>query len=116
MKKSKKKIPTQEEIDAEIKWLTDNKPRLRKLTAFGDNNHDAIDAQIEVLKNKLTDDQIDARSQFEDDDTYGDDSLWTTNVRDCANATAQWLTGDEPEKPSSGWSSLLPPAKKESSL
>jgi hypothetical protein len=43
--------PTEEEIAAEIKALTDLKPKIRPTSAFGESNTAAISAQIEVLKN-----------------------------------------------------------------
>jgi len=106
MKKPTKKIPTQKEIDAEIKWLTANKPKIRRITFFKDNNHDAIDAQIEVLKNNLTDQQIDDKSWFEDDESL-DLSKWSPHTRDSAMQVYSWLNGYTAEQPSKGWKGLV---------
>ena len=48
---------TGKEIAAEIAKLKKMKPDVRKTSMFGDNHHDAIDAQVDVLERKLTLDQ-----------------------------------------------------------
>jgi len=58
---------TQEEIQAEINALKEIKPRVRKYTAFGDNNHTKIDAQIRVLEKVMSQDAIWEHWDGEDD-------------------------------------------------
>lgn len=52
------KTKTLKEIRAEITALKAAKPRVRERNIFGDSLHDAIDAQIVVLENGLTEDEI----------------------------------------------------------
>lgn len=101
--------PTPQQIAAEIKWLEDNKTKIPHRTIFGGNNWDDIDAQIEVLKNDLSEDAIAKRSHFEDDDDgrAEDDSLWGTSAGESATYARQWMDGEEPESPSDGWKPLL---------
>ena len=44
------KRKTEEQISAEIAALVALKPKVRQRTAFGDDNHAAIDAQLAVLR------------------------------------------------------------------
>lgn len=46
-----------EEIDRAVLGLEELKKTLPEFSFFGDNNHEAIDAQIEVLKDGSMDDQ-----------------------------------------------------------
>ena len=50
--------PTPEQIKNEIKALEEMQPKVKRFSSFGDDNHEAIDAQLDVLKNDLTDDEI----------------------------------------------------------
>lgn len=91
------KTPTSKEIDAEVKKLKAMKPTVRKTSLFGDNHHDAIDAQIDVLKNRMSEDY--AEGCYED---YED------NVRDAVRDAAQWMAGEEVDStPSESWKSLV---------
>ncbi len=89
--------PTKEQVQAEIEKLQEIKPKVRRTTLFGDNNHAAIDADIDVLKNDLDENEV-----F---DTYGND----THELDSALYACRWLDGDEDEPPSgpNGWGSLV---------
>lgn len=90
-------IPTREEIDAEIKLLESYAPRILSHSAFGECHTDAIEAQIEVLKRRLVEDDIE--EEYED---------VASNVRENAEYAARWLEDDvEDGKPSDGWVSLL---------
>ena len=91
---------TGKEIAAEIATLKKMKPDVRKTSMFGDNHHDAIDAQVDVLERKLTLDQC--WDEFADD---------RENVQSAANEAAEWLDGSTDDLPSDGWKELL--AKKE---
>ncbi len=87
--------PNDEQIKAEIAALKEIKPRVRKTSTFGDNHHDAIDAQIEVLENRWDDDQI--------EENYPDEG----NVRDAAFDARNWLQGDgDSESIAADWKSL----------
>ena len=87
---------TGKEIAAEIAKLKKMKPDVRKTSMFGDNHHDAIDAQVDVLERKLTLDQC--WDEFADD---------RENVQSAANEAAEWLAGLTDDLPSAGWKELL---------
>ena len=94
-------MKTQKQIQAEINKLEDMKPTVLRTSFFGDNHHDAIDAQIEVLEDSLID----------DDDIYNklDNDEWAQNVANAALEARQWRD-DEEEKdfvPSTSWKELV---------
>ena len=82
-------------VTEQIAALREIKPKVRERSAFGDNHHDSIDAQIEVLEKNLTERMIDDRSVFEDEDSYDDEDedRWKTNVRESAYDARHWLDG-----------------------
>ncbi len=87
-------LPTPEQIKKEIKTLTEMQPKVKRFSTFGDDNHAAIDAQIDVLKNDLDDDEID--EQYED------------HARSNAHDARLWLDGEgEAETLSEGWEGLV---------
>lgn len=91
-------MKTRAEIDHEVKWLRANRTNIRHTTFFGDDNLAAVDAEIDVLDNDLTDDDI-----F---DSYED----VDNERDAAFAAASWRDEADPEMdvaPSASWRELL---------
>ena len=93
-------MKTRKQIQAEIDKLEDIKPTVLRTSFFGDNYHDAIDAQIEVLENDM-----------DDDDIYNnqDSEEWAQNVVDAALEARQWRD-DESEKdfvPSESWKELV---------
>jgi len=89
--------PNQEQIQVEIEKLQEMKPKVHQHTAFCDDNHAAIDAQIDVLKNNLGVDTI--------YDVYDDCDHEVEN----AMYAREWLDGNESEPPSGpdGWGSLV---------
>ena len=97
--------PTQEQINAEIAELKRIRPLIPQYTAFGDNNWDKVDAQIEVLENALSDIDIDNRTQADEDDD--DESKWSLEVAGNAREACDWMFGDSDEKPSENWASLV---------
>ena len=91
------KIPTAEEIVAEIATLKTMKPNVRKSSAFGDNHHNAIDAQIEALEMRMDEDEVYDKMADEAD-----------NVRDGALEAVRWMEGEsEDGAPSENWKSLV---------
>ena len=93
--KAKRKGPkTDEEIDAEIATLREMKPRVRRLTAFGDDNHAAIELQIFVLEERMDTDQ--AGDEYDDADEYSH-----------ATEAIQWMEGEIETAPSEGWKELV---------
>lgn len=85
------KPPTQKQIDAEIKALTDLLPLIPPFTAFGDNNIEATEDTILVLRHDWDEDEIHTR--------FGDDE----RKLDSALEALRWKAGEEDESPSSGW-------------
>jgi hypothetical protein len=77
-------IPTKEQVTMEIAKLKEMKPHVRHFSAFNDDNHEAIDAQIQVLEEDMDDDGID--ENWPDDDQY--------SIRDAAQAARSWLDGE----------------------
>jgi hypothetical protein len=85
---------TQQTIDAEVTTLRLIKPRVRRHSTFGDDNHEAINAQLDVLTNNLTLAQIEAK--------YGDCEY----DRDAAIEAHDWRNDRIAEAPSTGWASI----------
>jgi len=93
------KKPSAKQIKAEIETLKTMKPTVLMESRFGDNHHDAIDAQIDVLMNGMTEDIV--------YDACENDGL-KDNVRDAMLEAAQWVNGEsEDGAPSKGWKELV---------
>lgn len=94
---------SEDQVNAEIAALEALKPKVRKRTAFGDDNHAAIDAQLDVLRKRMNSDDV--------YDTYGDEDAdeFDQYVLDSALAAHDWMTGlvdSDEEAPVAGWSGL----------
>lgn len=78
-------MKSKQQIDAEVKMLREIKTSVRHYTAFGDNNWDAVEAQIVVLE-----------GGFSEDTCYdvwsGDDD---EHVRESALAAVAWRDDDD---------------------
>lgn len=91
------KAKTDKQIAAEIKALEKIKPRVLRYSGFGDDHHAAIDAQIVVLKERLTEDDLYTRQEdCEATECAGDDNInWSyENVFEAGCEAAQWLKGE----------------------
>ncbi len=103
------KKPTQKQIDSEIKKLKDMKPNVTRASRFGDNHHDAIDAQVEVLSGGMTESQV--YDKEPDDETEPGDveelGYWKENVISAALEACRWRDGEEKDPPSKGWKDLI---------
>ena len=84
--------PTRSQVEAEIAALVEIKPRVRHCSAFGDNHHDAIDAQVSVLEGNMDESEI-----FDSYDPG--DSDQGRNVLDEALAARAWLAGEYRDYP-----------------
>ncbi len=87
------------QIKEEIAKLEEMKPNVRRSSSFGDDHHEAIDAQVEVLKEQLDNDEI--YDRFEDG---------PQNVLDAALEAMGWMDGGsygEGERPSKNWAELV---------
>jgi hypothetical protein len=96
--------PTDKQIKTEIAKLEKMKPRVRHYSGFGDDHHAAIDAQLEVLKDNLSDEEIEWRM---DSDMTAEEELWKENQRDAALEARNWLEGEEKISPTKNWASLV---------
>jgi hypothetical protein len=98
-------MPTEKttaEIQVELARLRDLQPRVRRHSIFGDDNHAAIAAQIEVLDKRMDVDAVDA--------AWGDSTAedYRDSLHQHATDAHDWYTGlsDEPA-PSEGWKVLV---------
>lgn len=96
--------PTPEQVAAEIASLKAVHPRVPTHSAFGDDNRAAIDAQIRVIEEGMTLDEV--------HDTFGeltDEGDFSQNTLDCALTAHDWLHGllaaDE-AAPAAGWEGI----------
>lgn len=104
-------MKTTEEITTEIATLKAMKPNVRKTSSFGDNHHDAIEAQIEVLENGMSTDEIYDKWETTDDEDIDFDEGRAENVVNSALEAQMWRDDDGSEgplaAPSEEWKSLL---------
>jgi len=96
--------PTAEQIKSEISRLREIMDKVPPTTRFGESNTDAIDAEIEVLENDLSEDDIYSSSCETEDE---EDEKWSFRIRDLALAARRWMDGEDPESPSKGWEPLV---------
>ena len=82
---------------AEIKALEDIKPKVRKMSGFGDDNHSKIDAEIAVLKEDLDEDAI--YDRWPADDEGGDNPA----ELDSALGARRWMDGEEDTGLAESW-------------
>lgn len=107
-KKQAKKTPTRpttEERAAQIEALKKIKPTVLRTSAFGDNHHDAIDAQLDVLEKLLTEREIYGNQESEE----GADDGWSLSVTDAAINARNWLDGQYEDYPDlvASWKELV---------
>lgn len=98
--------PNDQQIAAEIAELKRIQPLVPPRTRFGDSNTDAIDAQIEVLEQRLDEQAVDDRRNFEDEDE-ADDAKWSIYAGESAMDAARWLNGNRLDAPHTDWLILL---------
>jgi hypothetical protein len=102
---------SKDEINLEVQTLENMKPNVRqfsKFSMYGDDHHAAIDAQIYVLSNHVSEDDM-----YE---TYGesnedlDDSDFEQHVLDAAIEAYDWKMCRSDALPSESWKDLVKPA------
>lgn len=87
-------MKTKEEIKTMVEKLKELKPKVRQTSVFGDNHHDAIDAQIRVLEEHMSDDGIEREFAVIEEDENGDETYGVAqNVYDAADMIFQWRDG-----------------------
>jgi hypothetical protein len=91
------KAPTPKAVKAEIALLEKMTPHVQQFSMFGDDNHEKIDAQIEVLRDDLDQDDIDERWEVGE----GGRGM---ELRMSAEGAMNWRDGENDEEaPSAGW-------------
>lgn len=97
--------PTDDQVVAEIALLQELKPKVRQRSAFGDDNHAAIGAQIDVLQDRMSMDDV--------YDSYGEEAAgdeFDQYVLDNALHAHDWLHGEsasDEESPAVSWRTAL---------
>src|ERR1700722_18384016 len=91
--KKEPRRPTQEEIQDQIKRLRAIQPTVLRHSAFGDNHHDAIFAQIDVLEKRMSESSIFDNFPPEDEEDE-DGQPGAQNVHDAAMDARRWLEGE----------------------
>ncbi len=81
------KRKTEDQINAEISALVALKPKVRERTAFGDDNRAAIDAQLAVLRERMSSDEVYYAYGDEDADEFDQHTF------DAALSACDWMTG-----------------------
>lgn len=76
---------THSERLAQAEALRQIKPTVLRTSIFGDNHHDAIDAQIEVLEN------LPDSADIDDNQDSGE---WADNVAESTREALDWINGD----------------------
>lgn len=95
-------MKTDDEINAEIEALRKLKPTIGVRNLFGDNHHDAIEGQIEVLESRLTEEQVcDKHDHATEDEIFYPDNVFTAALQ-----TALWMSGESEATPCSHWQGL----------
>lgn len=96
MKKLKKR--SQADVDAEIKRLEEMMPKVRRYTAFGDDNHKRIGIAIAVLRSDWDEDDISARYHDADENSE-------------AYGVLMWKLGEDGDdgSPADQWQELVKP-------
>lgn len=92
-----------EEIQEEIATLKKIRPTVRRQSMFGDDHHDAIDGQLDVLENLWDEDEVCDRC----DNAAEDEPHSAENVRDSMLEAVHWLHEETDERPSEGWKELV---------
>lgn len=96
---------TQSEIDEQIKWLEENKRKIQRRNVFGEDNWAKLDAELTVLKEQLTEEDVWDRSAGEGEED--DSKEWDFVTGEAARDAAMWLAGDTDDSPSENWSVLV---------
>ena len=89
---------TAAEIVAEIKRLQAQRKLIPVLTLLGDDNLEALDAQVKVLIERMSEKSI---------WNYWHDEVIDQRVRYNAMLAYWWMTGFENESPADGWIEVI---------
>lgn len=110
-----KKTPkTAKEIKKELDALTKMSTLIPEYTAFGGNNREKIEAEIRVLADDMSEDEIygewpvDGKTPKESEELYREYGEQNSS----ALYARRWMDGEEEESMSSGWAPLTKKKKK----
>lgn len=92
------KKPTLAQCEAQSKALAKLKPKVLRSSAFGDDHHAAIDMQIRVLDERMTEDEVYDAQSVED---------LPDNVADAAIEAVRFRNGEAKEDLVTGWKELV---------
>ena len=81
------------EVADQIKRLKAVKKRLGRYSGFGDDNHAAIDAQVEFFEKNLDRDAV-----------Y--DQGWSQHQESSVQDACNWVEGEEEVSPAEGWEEI----------
>lgn len=94
---SSRAVRSASDIEQEIATLVKLRERIPAETAFGDSNHHALAAQVDVLRRGLTIHEVRSSYGTMEQDTY---------IQMCATFAAEWLSEDA-LAPSEDWMIML---------
>lgn len=101
--KNKKLI--KKRILKEIETCMDYKTKVPPFSIFGGDNRARIQLVIDVLTERLTEDQVyNLVSDIAVEEGWTEDKKWDYAER--AGAAARWMAGENEEAPSKNWESL----------
>ena len=95
------------EVQDVLKRLREVRDKVPARTHFGDDNHEAIDAAIAVLDEKLDEDDVYGRFEPGDDDDINADEGRSDHSLENARAAAAWLHCEDDDDPATGWEELV---------
>lgn len=104
-----KKTPkTPKQIKKELDALSKMKTLIPQYTAFGDNNREKIEAEIRVLADDMSEDEIYGEWPVDGkDDEESNELLREYGAQNSAALYARrWMDGEEEESMSQGWAPL----------
>ncbi len=112
MKKNTKKettnVPTAQQIAAEIKNLKGLIAKIPKKTFFGDDNHERVEIQIEVLEQRIPVESCPDKYLYADCVEGEEPSDKAFGNEDAAREAAKWLEGEaNTVAPSKDWLHLV---------
>lgn len=97
-------MKTAEEIQQQIEGLRELKPFVNQHSAFGDDNHEQIEAQIEVLEKRMNVNQVE--DYFCVDEDLPEEERTPEVVVDSAHHACDWMYGRDSESPLESWKIL----------
>jgi hypothetical protein len=91
---------TKQQIEEEVERLKSMKTRVIHYTITGEDNHAAMEAQIEVLQKRMTQEDVDLAfgDPFDDEES---------NIYANAQQAYNWMVEDDESLPSFKWAELV---------